>query len=330
MPDRHRSPVGHDRSCLWQPLPMPEPSIADAVAFVADHYEERAGAVTPLGAGQWSRAFAFGLDGADAVIRFGRHGDDFGKDRVMAARASPALPIPRFVEMGAALGGWFAVTERARGEFLDELSGAAIGAALPAVFDALSAIRDIAVPASAGAGMWHADGSTDRASWREALLAIANDEPGGRTHRWRARLEASPTGAAPFDAALDRLTALVDRCPEDRAIVHNDLLYRNVLVQGDRISAVFDWANSQYGDHLYDLAWLIYWWPWFPRWQHIDIEDEVRRYLAGRGEAWDDVAERLLTYRIHVGLDAQAYNAFTGHYDELARNAHDTLALARR
>jgi hypothetical protein len=25
-----------------------------------------------------------------------------------------------------------------------------------------------------------------------------------------------------------------------------------------------DWGNALYGDHLYDAAWLLYWWPWMP------------------------------------------------------------------
>jgi hypothetical protein len=30
---------------------------------------------------------------------------------------------------------------------------------------------------------------------------------------------------------------------------------------------------------------------------------------------------------VHIGLDAQAYNAFTGRWDELETNAHRTLDL---
>ena len=39
---------------------------------------------------------------------------------------------------------------------------------------------------------------------------------------------------------------------------------RNVLINGATIIAIIDWGNAMYGDHLYDAAWLIYWWPWFP------------------------------------------------------------------
>jgi hypothetical protein len=52
--------------------------VVDASAaqrFVADRYGTRAGSVTLLGAGEWSRAHAFVLDGRPAVIRFGAHGE---------------------------------------------------------------------------------------------------------------------------------------------------------------------------------------------------------------------------------------------------------------
>lgn len=35
----------------------------------------------------------------------------------------------------------------------------------------------------------------------------------------------------------------------------------------------------------------------------------------------------LLAYQVHIGLDAQTYNAYTGRWDYLARNAAQTLAL---
>lgn len=61
--------------------------------------------------------------------------------------------------------------------------------------------------------------------------------------------------AATFDQAFDELEGLVVRLPEvERRIVHADLLNRNVLVDGDRLTSVLDWGNVMYGDPLYDSA----------------------------------------------------------------------------
>jgi len=44
---------------------------AEAFGFVAGYYGRRAADFSALGAGEWSRAYAFVLDGQEAVIRFG-------------------------------------------------------------------------------------------------------------------------------------------------------------------------------------------------------------------------------------------------------------------
>ncbi|QUQ66418.1 phosphotransferase family protein [Kutzneria sp. CA-103260] len=282
--------------------------------FLRRRYGDRATTPSPLGAGEWSSAYALKLDGREVVARFGQHGEDYAKDRRMARHRSAALPVPEFVDSGETEDGYFAITRRAYGDFLDELDGDAMNAVLPATLAMLDEVRRIDVSDTTGYGPWRPDGSAPFATWADALLDIVNDEPGGRIHGWRAALESSPTGAGPFDEAAAALPELVADCPDRREIIHGDLLYRNVLVSGDRVTAVLDWGNSLHGDADYDLAWLLYWWPWYPAWRDIDIAG-----MIGRGP--------LLAYQVHIGLDAQAYCAHTGRWDLLARNAAQTLAL---
>jgi hygromycin-B 4-O-kinase len=100
---------------------------AEARHFVAGYYGPRAADVRMLGAGECSRAYAFVLDGREAVVRFGPYVEDFRKDQAMAAHDYMALPIPAVIEIGAADDGYFAVSERAPGEPLDGLDGIGIG-----------------------------------------------------------------------------------------------------------------------------------------------------------------------------------------------------------
>src|SRR5207247_2258152 len=81
----------------------------------------------------------------------------------------------------------------------------------------------------------------------------------------------SPTGTAPFDEAFGVMAPLVERCPELRHLIHADLLNFNVLVEDDRIGALLDWGSAMFGDFLYDLAWLSFWWPFFPKWSQVDV-----------------------------------------------------------
>jgi hygromycin-B 4-O-kinase len=310
--------------CRLPPVPVTD---AEAFRFVADYYGQRATGVSVLGAGEWSRAYGFALDGREAVIRFGRYVEDFRKDRVMAAHSCAALPIPSVLEIGAAGDGYFAVSERAHGDLLDGLDGPGMRAALPGLLAALDALRDIDVSATHGYGIWAPDRTGPAPSWAQALLAISEETP--RTAGWRASLAASPFGMAPFDQGYARLRELAQGLPDERHVIHGDLLNRNVLVQDSKVTAVIDWGNALYGDWLYDAAWLIYWWPWFPQWQDIDIAAELAKHWRQHGGSPPGLDYRLRACLLHIGLDAMAYNAYRGpaRRDDLARTASQLSEL---
>jgi hygromycin-B 4-O-kinase len=302
-------------------------SKTEAQRFVTARYGRRATRLRLLGAGEWSHAYAFTLDDQDAVIRFGRHGEDFLKDQVMAAYSSPDLPIPAVRETGRAAEGYFAVSDRAPGQLLNDLDGVGMRAALPSLLRALDALRALGAPGARGYGIWAPDGTAPVATWPQALLAISQET--ARIPGWRAALAASPTGTGPFRAGYARLQELAADLPGHRHVIHGDLVNRNVLAQDARITAVIDWGNALYGDYLYDAAWLIYWWPWFPAWADIDIRHELRRHWEQHGGIPAHLDRRLLTYLIHIGLDAMSYDAFKHRPDDLARNAARVLELVR-
>ena len=213
-------------------------------ALIDDRFGGRASEVTRLSGGDWSQAYALSLDGTQVVARFGIHGEDYEKDRIASGWASDELPIPKVLELDETKVGFFALSSRARGEFLDELRSEQIRGVLPSLFSTMDAIHAIDVSATEGYGNWTSDGHGPQRTWREALLhKFADDRPSNRTHGWRAALEGSPRGTRDFDAALKALERLTERMPTERHVIHNDLLNHNVLVQGDRISAVLDWAT---------------------------------------------------------------------------------------
>lgn len=299
-----------------------------ALAFVRSRF----GAVRDfagIGNGEWSRAYALRRGDEELIIRFSAIDEDFRKDRLAMQFGSSRLPIPEIIEIGETEGGFYAVSRRASVRFLDDCDEGKLRALLPGLCQAWDAMREADLSATTGYGIWDGDGLASHLSWRDALLAVAHDREGDRIHGWWDRLLSSPTGSGPFEEALARLGQLVDFCPEERHLIHSDLLNFNVLVDGDRISAVIDWGCGMYGDFLYDLAWFTYWAPWYPAWRDIDFAAEAKRHYLAIGLKVPYFAERLLCYELHIGLAAQAYCAYKERWAEVEETAQHTLTLAR-
>ena len=300
------------------------------LAFLKDRFRPgiEPGSVEPTGHGEWSRAFYFRVaDGAEYVVRFSALDEAFLKDRLASRFASPRLPMPRLLEVGPALDGYYAISERAHGEFIENRDAAAMQRLLPSLFEVLDACREADLSATTGFGVWGGDGVGRHASWRDALLSVAIDSPMNRIFGWQQQLPQSTVGQRAFEAAYRRLTTLLDACPNHRHLLHSDLLYFNVLVQNDRISAVFDWGSSMYGDFLWDLAWFTFWQPWYRSWSALDLRQAARAHYSRIGLAVPNYAERMRCYELAIGLDGLAYQAYAGHLDDLAWTAQRLLGL---
>jgi hygromycin-B 4-O-kinase len=282
--------------------------------------------VEPIQHGEWSKAFRFRRGNREYVVRFSATDDDFLKDQRVLRHASPALPMPRMVEIGEAFDGFYAVSERAHGDFLELRDEATMRRVLPSLLSALDAIRAVDVSDSNGFGLWSGQsGDAPHANWHAAVLAIP--PAGARIPGWRERLSEVPQSARVFEAGYRQLEKLVQACPNDRHLVHSDLLYFNVLVSGDRVSAVLDWGSSLYGDFLWDLAWLTLWQPWYTAWAGIDIRGLAQNHYSKIGLDVPNFDERLRCYELAIGLDGLAYQAFAGHWDDLAWTTRRVDAL---
>jgi hygromycin-B 4-O-kinase len=126
-----------------------------------------------------------------------------------------------------------------------------------------------------------------------------------------------------------RCRELARGLPGERRIIHGDLPNRNVRVAGPQITAVIDRGNALYGDWLYDAAWLIFWWPWFPPWRGTGITAELQTHWDQHGGLPPGLHHRLQACLLHIGLDAVACNAYRGpeRLDDLARTARQISGL---
>ena len=294
--------------------------LAKARGFLRDHLGSEPAAVEAVGEGAWSRCFGFRRHDAELVIRFGRYIDDFQVDALAHAHAGPDLPIPEVREIGEALGGYYAISTRVRGVPLESLDATVWRAVVPSLAAAMEAMRLADLSGTTGYGGWGADVNAPFASWSDHLLAVAQDSPEMRTHGWRERLAATPEHRETFNWGLGLLEVVAsDEVP--RTLLHCDLINRNVLTAGGKLSGVFDWGCSRYGDHLYDLAWFDFWAPWHPDldMQLLRTELEARWQAVGYAPAQQEA--RLLACYLHIGIDHLAYNAYLGDATNLSAAA---------
>jgi len=301
---------------------MPVALTADeARAFLAAHGHDVTD-LTPLTGGLWSTTFAFRERARDYVVRFHERRDDLEKDRLAERWRSPSLRLPHMVEIGAHGTGGYGIAERVAGVPLDSLDQTGMRRVLPSLFAAMDAMRDADLAGTEGCGLWHGDGRAPYRTWREAL--------GPGVHGSRDELLALPVGVVEFDAGVARMGELMPFAPEERHVVHNDLLNFNVLV--DSVGVILlDWGASIFGDFLYDAALLTFWWPWFrDRWGGIDIRAELERHHAASGLRIPTFAERLRLCELDIRVDHILFQARRGQHANSMWTARRTAELAAR
>ncbi len=296
-----------------------------ALAFLRARFDDPTIELEPLHGGNWSTAFGF-RDAAELVARFGRHPEDYRKDRWATRWSSAAVPIPAMVDLGPADddGWWFAVSSRAAGTPLEAATPAVWTTLIPDVIDLIATCASLPLEPGHGIGRWDAIGVAPHPDWPSFLLEITEDGPGHRIAGWRDALSAQPVAQRAFDTGVATLEHLATGLAPPIGVVHADLTNANVLVDRSRISAVLDWGSAMYGDPLHDVAWLTYWQPWQPTVPGAALAEAAladERLTAG-----GDVARRLRACRLHIGLGHLAYHAWK--HDEVWLGHLTALVLA--
>ncbi len=296
-------------------------------AFLNGHFGDGVANVALLGAGDWSRAFAFDHDGRTLVARFGKYREDFEMDRLAVAFERPGLPIPRVLDIGPAFGGAFAISERHAGRFLESIGVDKSEPLASGVLRLLDALREVPVDQNSSA-RWPGDDS--HLSWREWLTTSIEDDGNERVGGWREELATAPEIEALCTHSVREMLALVADVPAKLHVVHRDLLNRNVLMDDEcEVTAVYDWGCSVYGDYLYDVAWFTFWAPWMTGLSKLDLGGRVRSHHQRIGVDVTNFYDRLRCYELHIGVEHLAYQTVmndSAERSKVASRLHDLLS----
>lgn len=305
----------------------PPPTDAEIREIVRVYLGHAPTIIETLRSGAWSHAYGLDTRHGQFVLRFSKTDEDFRRDAFATRFAGPNLPIPAVVAIDAWRSGWWCLSERVDGGYLDALTADEMRTTLPSLAAMLIAIRDVDASDSHGYGSWDRDGNGSFGSFAEQLLSVKVDDPSRRDTGWRMHLHNHPQEAAIFDRGIELLDSQVQYLAETRALIHMDTLNFNVNVKANRISGIYDWGCAMWGDPVYDLAWFAFWEPWYPQWAELNLAQTLIEDVGILGPYPD---ERLAACLLHIGLDHIHYNAFTGNHRELVNTAIATDRLIGR
>ncbi|MBP9114734.1 MAG: phosphotransferase [Acidimicrobiia bacterium] len=291
---------------------------ADVQNFIKSLYPD-ATKIAPLSKGGWSDAFEFSLNNNTFVIRFSKYDTDFRKDLYANNFVGSNLPIPKLIKIGNAFDGYFAVSERAYGEMLDQLSIGKMRDTIPSLLNTFDSLRAVDISKTIGFGSYKPNGNAPHKTWADFLLDALNDNPERRVHGWYQIIKNSNFGTQVFDDGLKIFQQLALTLPNSRNLIHYDLLNSNVMVNDNKISAVFDWGCALYGDFVFELATFTFWSPWIDGLKDIDWLKIFKEHFVNIGLDVPDFETRLFAYELYIGLEHMGYNAFIYGWDNFEK-----------
>ena len=284
--------------------------------------------LTLLKGGEWSQAYSFVGHAKKYVLRWSHSSETFEKDTFAGKFSSAAMPIPKIIEYGRHADQYFAISEFAQGKFIDTLNATELDGCLPVLVNLFDAMRSADLANTSGYGGWDKDGVGGQPSWKKYLLDVRTDHAENLVGGWYANLANSPLRTAAFDQLYGTFETLVGHCPEVRELIHSDLLNYNLLIKDNKVSAVIDWQCGLFGDSLYDVAWFVFYAPWYPQFAEVQLTQKLVAHFAASAANVTNLQTRLLCYQLHIGLGSIAYNSFKKDWKAAQEVAEYTLKVA--
>lgn len=287
------------------------PALAAVQDWLGEFHGTEISGLDPIRGGYWSSAWSYRSDGRDLVLRLGESADGYRIDEAARRFAGPDIPVPDVVYIGEALGKAAAISHRHFGSFVEEApveSSEAVGLALRRLFAAMRAVAPLEVEWYLGG-----EGVADWKTWLARDLSVPDDLQAA----WSAACRRHETLDASRTTAVRLLREWLPTCPERRDLIHRDLLHQNVLVDGDRVTGIFSWKHSLFGDFLYDVAACSLWGSWHPAIAAADLWGHTLRDVPEVDLV--DAEHRHRMYQLHIAVEHLYWYVITENDPELLR-----------
>jgi hygromycin-B 4-O-kinase len=264
-----------------------------------------------IGDGQIARTYSLDMGGRPYVLQFTEHNMSQGclNERFFSERfRQMKIPVRSVLHEGDFAGLHYTVAAKVHGIGWNQLPLDEFMAVLPSVTDILLRIASVDTSDTTGYGWLDLRGNGKFASWREHLCQVRDEEPGQFYDRWHELFDSTFLDRKVFDYYYTKMEELIDRTPLRRELVHGGFGYGNVLVNDGQITTVLDWQDARYGDHVFDLAYMLDWLDESTQEACVRVYKESLRKL-GRSEA--RIEDRIKCYRYYTGIDGLRFAAKT-------------------
>ncbi|MCX6755778.1 MAG: aminoglycoside phosphotransferase family protein [Candidatus Nomurabacteria bacterium] len=287
------------------------------LSFLRENFDPEIKELEFLKGGESSQAFAFNSKGLDLVARVNKGARSFYKDEYASKYFTKKdLPIPEIIET-VKLDDihYVCISKRALGQTINLLPEEEYQKILPELISILGEINSIDISDSNGFGKWNKDGLGESESWKDFILAVG-------THINKDELfNTSFLEKDVWDKIYSKIEELVEFCPEERFLIHSDYGSNNVVSNNGKITGILDWGESMYGDFIYDVAWLSFW--------SIKNDPNKNAEQAYRDMNLENFEERLLCYKLRIGLGSLAFYAYSEQKDKYESIKERTLNLLK-
>ena len=285
----------------------PNVDIARLTEILYDQFGQPPANLAPIESGLTASVFSFDCGGEGYVIRIAtkEHAESLRKDGFIADLViSTDIPVPSVLHMGVMDDLHYAIAEKLPGVQLDRLPRNEYLKLIPALIENLDDIRQVDIGATPGYGYFDGRGVGPSASWPEYLLSIKDEQPEGTFYgKWHHLFDETFMDREYFDHVHKKMAALMEICPPDRYLIHSDYGWDNVLAEDGKITAVLDWANALFGDHLYDVAWMDLYSP------ELDLRAQFKEHFRKEVVQVNYYEQRLMAYQCHISLESQMFCA---------------------
>lgn len=264
--------------------------------------------------GMIAQALSFQVNDKEYILRFKTNAMEatYKKEAFIYQQfASTIIPVAPILKIGWFENLFYAISEKMPGKGLSFLSEEEYKQVVPSIMETLFAIHQTDVQKWRGYGWLNDEGIGMFPSWKNFIANVIEEERSeGFYGKWHILFQTTFLERGFFDKVYKQMLKLLEKCPEERYLVHGGYGYNNVLAQESHVTAVLDWIDAMYGDFVYDIAYLHQWPPY-----EIDFSKLLYQYYTEKGVSIPNYRERLMCYQFYIGLDGMRFFAKTNNQE---------------